>query len=96
MYATFYYILSGVAKDYGYALAMHGSVERDLDLVCVPWVEDAKDYTDMIEAMREAIGGFLMKNHLPKPGDKPHGRMCFLIQTGGGGYLDISVFPPMK
>jgi hypothetical protein len=35
--------LREVARRFGYALAVHGSLEWDIDLVAVPWCENAPD-----------------------------------------------------
>lgn len=43
------------ARSMGYALAVHGSMARDLDLVAVPWVEGAVDPIELVEAFVEII-----------------------------------------
>ena len=43
------------ARSMGYALAVHGSMARDLDLVAVPWVESAADPIELVEAFVEII-----------------------------------------
>lgn len=59
---TFLYpYLSEVCRKYGYALTLHGSMERDLDLVCVPWTEHAKSAEKVIEAIREAVSGCVIE-----------------------------------
>lgn len=40
--------LTEVARDCGYALGVHGSMHRDLDLIAVPWVDEAKSADDLI------------------------------------------------
>jgi hypothetical protein len=50
-----------LARRHGYALAVHGSLERDIDLIAVPWQEYAQDAVSLVSAMRracEAITGF--------------------------------------
>jgi len=37
LYAMFYSYLKDIAKEYGYNLLINGSMNRDLDLVAVPW-----------------------------------------------------------
>ena len=34
-------MLCDVAREMGYALALHGSMNRDMDLIAVPWVVGA-------------------------------------------------------
>ena len=48
------------AKRHHYALTIHGSLARDLDLVAVPWREDASDAAVLVEAIRKAVGGYIM------------------------------------
>ena len=49
--------MTEVARECGYALGVHGSMHRDLDLIAVPWVEEAKSADELIEALREACDG---------------------------------------
>lgn len=41
VYAHLYPSLVVDARELGYALALHGSMARDLDLVAIPWTDDA-------------------------------------------------------
>lgn len=97
MYAMYYNILKGIATEHGYALAIHGSLTRDLDLIAVPWVEDPKPPEEFLMAIRKTIGwnvddGMAYDTMV----EKPHGRIAYTIKSGGGGYLDISILPTMK
>lgn len=79
-----------VALTFGYAVAVHGSQTRDLDLIAVPWVEDAKPPEAMIQAIADAVDGY----YKPRATDKPHGRRAWSIYMGhGGAYIDLSVMP---
>lgn len=51
VFACLYPGLCDVARKYGYALAIHGTLVNDLDLVAIPWTEDA-------------IGGDQLKDYL--------------------------------
>lgn len=42
------------ARQLGYALAVHGSMAFDIDVVCVPWVDGAVSADDLIPALRKA------------------------------------------
>jgi hypothetical protein len=90
--------LRDVARAHGYALGLHGSTERDLDLIAVPWVEDAADEATFIEALRSAVNGTIFSRTYPYA--KPHGRRAWVIyiegppiSTGGAPYIDLSVMP---
>jgi hypothetical protein len=90
-----------VARAHGYAVAVHGSQTRDLDLIAAPWTEEASPPEDMVEAVRVAVGGFVINRPDAEPGDytkrnpqpKPHGRLSWSIHLGAGPYLDLSVMP---
>lgn len=82
-----------VAKRLGYAIALHGSFKRDLDVIAVPWTEDAVSAKELAEALRIEVHGWLMKED-PNPTVKPHGRLAWSIHTEDGiGYIDLSVMP---
>jgi hypothetical protein len=40
-YAAMYHALCTTAREHGYALAIHGTVTSDLDLVAIPWTPEA-------------------------------------------------------
>lgn len=97
-YAVTYAELSRVARDKGYALCLHGSLRKDLDILAVPWVEKAASEDELVKAIVEAAGGALISI-----GDKPHGRRSFTIVLGGcsatvppderASYIDLCVMP---
>lgn len=86
-----------VARTQGYALLSHGSLERDIDLVAVPWVEEAVAADVLAEAIRERaekVTGYAFiapheENNFPR--QKPHGRLAWSFHLGGGPYIDLSV-----
>lgn len=93
--------LRAAARRLGYALALHGSVKRDVDLVAFPWVEDAAAPDDLAEALLAAMP---RGSHLHKTAAgaidwslKPHGRRACTIHAPGewyaNTYLDLSVAP---
>lgn len=85
-----------VAREHGYAACLHGSMARDLDLVMVPWTEEAADAETLIAAMRETFSIF--GEHPPSENarPRPHGRMCWTVLLGGHAYMDISVMPRVR
>jgi len=105
-YVALYPMLQQIARRHGYALAVHGSLHRDFDLVAIPWIEEASDGLTLIRALKKATRtvtqaeGF---DHLAKdchPTQKPHGRIAYSLHVTNsgmyGGYLDISVMPKKK
>ena len=57
-YALLVPMLAEAVRALGYALAPHGSLCRDLDLVAIPWTENAADPEAVVDAITEAIGGW--------------------------------------
>jgi len=85
-----------IAWSEGYALAVHGSFTRDLDLLAVPWADHACDAEHLVDRIADACG--LKPNGHP-PGDKPHGRRAWTLlfpAFGDPRFIDLSVFaaPP--
>lgn len=86
-----------VAKRLGYAIALHGSFLRDLDVVAVPWTDEAVSAEELAEALRVEVHGWLLQGKKPIPEVKPHGRLAWSIHTDEGvGYIDLSVMPRRK
>jgi hypothetical protein len=102
-YCAIYPRLLQIAQDHGYALTVHGSVHRDLDLVAIPWVEEASEPLELITAMKEitrTVTHHPDTDHLSPdcaPTIKPHGRVAYSLHVTDrgmyGGYFDISVMP---
>lgn len=82
-------LLTAAAQRCGYALALHGSMTRDLDLVAVPWVAEAVGPEALVEALQAAVG--FTSCRAVGPEDKPHGRLAWCIPLNGGAYIDLSV-----
>lgn len=91
--STFYmWRLQGIQKlcrDLGYAVAVHGSLNYDLDLLACPWVDEAVDHDTLIQAICDFIGGCCSD----EGSTKPHGRIAYTISFGGGPHIDLSIMP---
>lgn len=89
------------AKDAGYAITVHGSLNRDIDLVAVPWSE-CNVWT--IEALYQALIGAVrgVTGRCSNTGewtDKPHGRKARTLITWCGentASIDLSVMPAIE
>lgn len=90
------------AKCLGYALAIHGSMERDLDLLAVPWIDGAADAIELVKAIAQAVDGFVIGKDdkglargeiSEEPTMQPHGRMSWNICWGGKPFIDLSIMP---
>jgi|SRR6185312_8922831 len=97
VFAGFLPLLKEVARRHGYALAVHGSMARDLDLIACPWTAEATDAPTLVEALRVAFNGFIRdERHADhNPCWKEHGRLAWSIyfREEGGPYIDLSVMP---
>jgi hypothetical protein len=103
LYAYYFYDLKKIALRYGYNLVLHGSMNRDLDLIAIPWQDKVKPHDKMIKAFAKFLGGKLMLWGKLEYTNKPHGRMAYVINLNRGEknkeykdlqyYLDISVMP---
>lgn len=92
-YAALYPKLREVAYQHGYALALHGPLTNNLDVVAVPWTEEAKPEEELVVALCERAAG-LIAGPPQNPTPKPHGRQAWTILLGSnGGYIDLSVMP---
>lgn len=82
-----------IAREMGYAIGEHGSKQRDLDLIAVPWVEDAASPLDLIFRLCEEL-------HFDRGEieNKPHGRTGFSLLGGEMPlqYVDLSVIWPKE
>jgi len=86
-----------IARECGYAVAIHGSRERDLDLVAVPWTDNAIHPRHLVDALIERLDLWLKPAPEPllpeNPERKPNGRIAWaLMGAPGCQYLDLSVF----
>ena len=88
--------LVAAARECGYALALHGSMATDLDLIAVPWIEQPKPAEELVEALKTVVGGYFLESD-PNPRKKLHGRLCWSIYFPHGGcYIDLSIMPIVK
>lgn len=86
------------AKDQGYAITVHGSLDRDIDLVAIPWSEhNVADKDDLVLTLCGAIAGVVGRcNRMKDWTEKPHGRWAktLLVWCGeNSASLDLSVTP---
>jgi len=81
-------IIRKIARDHGYAIGEHGSKERDLDLIAVPWTENAIDAKDLISVIAKEIDATVLSTE-----KKAGNRLTASIQiVGYYKLIDLSVF----
>lgn len=97
VFASIYTGLCDIARSNGYALAVHGTMSLDFDLVAIPWTNEACEPIELIENLAELLnlyGGKMFEGlHDKNPEIKPHGRLAWLLMFGSGANIDISVMP---
>ncbi len=103
LYAMYFQILMEIAKEMGYNLLVNGSMNRDLDLVAVPWIDNPKSEMELIQAFEMHLSGKYMSDpdyymHKVLPG----GRNSYVINLNRFRdkdgidpqyYIDISITP---
>jgi hypothetical protein len=96
-YAAFYPMLAELSRQNGYALAIHGSVVRDFDLVAIPWTKSATSMDTLITTIAKYAGMFSADKSkiLLGPEEKEHGRKAWSILMGNGAVIDFSIMPMM-
>ena len=90
IYATLYPCMVEAARELGYAVALHGSLVRDMDVIAIPWMPDAASTLELATAVRDSIGGVFAPG---PPCMKPHGRQVFTILLDGPLFVDLGVMP---
>ncbi len=91
--------LRHVAYRCGYALAVHGSLKRDIDLIAAPWRDTAVSADYLYKQLKETcrvIIGFAESYSEDKPTEKDCGRLGWAINLTPNResvYIDISIMP---
>jgi hypothetical protein len=100
-YTLVYTELKEIAEAMGYNLLLHGSVNRDMDLVAIPWKDEVSTHLEVLKAFAKYPG-------TPELNESEHymfsvlpgGRQSYVINLNRGKngidpqwYLDISFTP---
>lgn len=110
VYARLAALIAERGEQLGYAIAVHGSMRRDLDLIAAPWTDQAVSGEELVRAVCVTVGGYVIEDgtcggrwnqakqeweatEVRNPEAKPHGRMAWNIQLGGGAFIDLSIMP---
>lgn len=99
-YARVFTVARCIAWAEGYALLMHGSFTRDLDLLAVPWIEQATDAEHLVRRIAVALDDLdvLVKDPVAasQASEKPHGRRSWTLTFktfGDPRFVDLGVMP---
>lgn len=91
-YAAMWDDIRQCAMDHGWAVALHGSLASDMDIMAMPWTEEAVTFVEVVDA----IVGLFDGNDLTVAGyeidyeSKPWGRIVASIPIWEDFHLDIS------
>lgn len=92
--------IRAAAREHGYAIGLHGSMRRDLDLIAVPWRDGASDKDVLAHAIAMAACG-ITRDGPYQWEQKPLGRVAASLSCcwprwfneAGAGHIDLSVAP---
>lgn len=82
LYAFYFEVIKEIGKNYGYNIVLHGSINRDLDLIAIPWQEIIGDKMEMLNEIAKTLGGdILVESDEDRKllRNKFHGRECWVI-----------------
>ena len=84
--------IQDIGKEAGYAIALHGSMQRDIDVVAIPWIKDPISPDELVEKLCD----YLPAEMAGTIGLRPHGRRCYTLLMGGSLFMDLSVISPRE
>ena len=81
--------IRALAKEVGYAIGVHGSLQSDLDLIAAPWTEEAVSAAELFAHVAAGMNARVLDTEL-----KPLGRIAASVQIDGYyKTIDLSVCP---
>ncbi len=88
--------IRALARLHGWGIGEHGSMVRDIDLIAVPWTEDASPLQVLLSAIMQVCG----REQFHGVAQKPLGRIGYLLQVPGTEHVGSYGFktrwePPM-
>lgn len=93
MYCALYPKLATIARSHGYALAVHGTLARDMDLICIPWVAQPSPPQTVVDQITREFH----IREVGAPDTTVHGRERFTITVGFGEcFIDLSFMPRIE
>jgi hypothetical protein len=87
-YAMCWEDMRKIAHENGWAIALHGSLKTDLDIMAMPWEEGCKPSDIFVKALAN-----LFETQFPilKYRVKPHNRISYSLAIFGNFSLDIQM-----
>lgn len=96
-YACMWEDIRQCAMDCGWAVALHGSLASDMDIMAMPWVENAIPFEDMIDKVSKLFtDNDISSQYVVAFNVKPHDRVVATIPIFDDFYLDISTIEKVE
>lgn len=90
-YACMWEDIRQCAMDCGWAVSLHGSLASDMDIMAMPWVENAISFKEMIDRISNLFkDNDMSSQYVITYNEKPHNRVVATIPIFSDFYLDIS------
>lgn len=90
-YASMYEDIRKTAMDLGWAVALHGSLKSDMDIMAMPWVENSTSFETLVRSIVKLFeDNELANEYTINYTCKPHGRIVATIPIWKNFYIDIS------
>lgn len=90
-YACMYEDIRQCAMDCGWAVALHGSLASDMDIMAMPWVDNAVSFKEMVDRVSKLFkDNELSSQYVITYNEKPYNRVVATIPIFADFYLDIS------
>lgn len=93
-YASMWNDFRQAAMDCGWALGLHGSLASDMDIMAMPWVENATTADVMVQRLVDLFNfsEFWKENLISvDKTSKPNGRVVYTIPIYADFYIDLNI-----
>lgn len=92
-YASIWPDIRDAALDCGWALALHGSLSNDMDIMAMPWTTEAIHPLEMILKLKKCFSDSKIDvTETPMPNN----RMVYTLSIWADFYLDINIIQPVQ
>lgn len=96
-FASMYEDIRYVAIHCGWAVGLHGSLCSDMDIMAMPWTEEAIKFEELVDKISMLFDeNSLSENYTITYDEKPHNRVVATIPIWADFYLDISTIDTRK
>lgn len=106
-YACCFATIQKLGRELGYNIVMHGSMDRDIDLVAIPWSDTPATHYELLSNIDMYVRGIKYAEEHFERGYMfsilPGGRSSYVVNINRGGaynnytdeqwYIDISITP---